>query len=156
MSHLSHYIKACMSDVTLTNAQLLHARLHLRGASSTNGLTSVKLHKIRQRLDLEAVSVIAAWTEIDERHAKRAEAGTAIVQKDDTGTHVWRLTGTPAYDADPSLAAQRLAALMELDTASLTVSVPLLTETDLAWVTSAQDIGVILDLFTDQSTIAVA
>lgn len=151
MSHLSDYLKSCMSDVTITNAQLLHARVALTGASSTNGLTSVKLHKIRRRLESEAGAVIAAWAEVDERHAKRNEDGSAVTRFNDEGPLRWSLTGTPAYDADPEQAATRLAALTALDADQITLSVPLLTETDLAWVTSQGDIGATLALFTESA-----
>lgn len=154
MSHLEQYLKAIMSDVILSNGQLLHARAALRSAKSTNGLTSVKLHKIRQRLELEAAPIVAAWTEIDERHALR-ENGLPVVKTLEGGQKAsWLLTGTPAYEPDPAQAEARAKEFMAFDTATFNISVPLLTELDLQWITSDADIGASLDLFTDVSAAA--
>jgi hypothetical protein len=153
MSHLSQYLKAIMSDVILSNGQLLNARVALRSAKSTNGLTSVKLHKIRQRLELEAAPILAAWTEIDERHALRDEDGPIVKEKDGKPL-LWALTATLAYEVDPSKAEARIAELTALDSEMLTISVPLLTELDLGWITSDGDIGSALDLFCDVSAAA--
>lgn len=153
MSHLSQYLKAIMSDVILSNAQLLHARVALRSAKSTNGLTSVKLHKIRQRVQLEATPIIAAWAEIDERHALH-ENGKAVVQEKDGAAQIWALTGSPAYEPDPAKADDRANEMKALETATVLISVPLLVDLDLGWITSDADIGAVLDLFTDVSAAA--
>lgn len=153
MSHLSQYLRAIMSDVILSNAQLLNARVALRSAKSTNGLTAVKLNRIRQRLELEAQPIIAAWTEIDERHALHGENG-AIVKEKDGDRALWTLTGTPAYECDPAKVELRIAELAALDSETVTISVPLLTEIDLGWISTEQDIGASLDLFTDVAAAA--
>jgi hypothetical protein len=154
MSHLEQYLKAIMSDVILSNAQLLYARVALRNAKSTNGLTSVKLHKIRQRLELEATPIIAAWTEIDERYARRENDVPVVKMLEGGQKALWVLTGTPAYEPDPAEAEARAKEFMALDTATLIVSVPLLTELDLGWITSEGDIGASLDLFADVAAAA--
>lgn len=153
MSHLSQYLKAIMSDVILSNAQLLNARVAFRSAKSTNGLTAVKLNRIRQRLELEAQPIIAAWTEIDERYALRNEDGP-IVKESDGRPLFWEITGTIAYECDPAKADLRKAELAGLDSESQTISVPLLTEIDLGWITAEKDIGAALDLFSDVAAAA--
>jgi hypothetical protein len=154
MDHLSQYLKAIMSDVILSNAQLLNARVALRHAKSTNGLTSVKLHKIRQRLELEATPIIAAYAEIDERYALHVD-GKPVIKKDENGKDLsWIATGTPAYEPDGAKASERASEMKALESSTLNISVPLLGELDLGWITSEADIGASLDLFTDVSAAA--
>jgi hypothetical protein len=150
MSHLSQYLKALMADVTLTNAEVLGCRELLATVTSTNGLSSVKLHRIRQALEREGAPIAEAFREIDERHAQRGDDGAALVQKGADGADLrWLRTRTPAYVPDPEKREARLAECAELDTGKVTLHVPLLNEQDLAWITASEKAGVALAAFTE-------
>lgn len=150
MSHLSDYIKSFMADITLTNAQVLGARMALKNTTSKHGLTSVKLHRIRQRVFQDAENVAKAWVEIEEQFAVR-ENGAAKILERDGKPQSWLTTGTPAYICDPARGEERMAALNAFAAGTHQLTVPMLTEADLAWVESEGDCGEILALFTEPS-----
>lgn len=147
-----------MRDLSLTHDQILGARAHLQTAKSTNGLTSVKLHKIRQALDTAAKPLALAFDEIQQRCARKDDAGKPVQKLDDGQGVYYKATGTPFYEPNPDLTVEETLALVEelkaFYAATDTLRVPDLTETDLAWITSDEDAGAALSLFAEPSAAA--
>lgn len=145
-----HYLKSLMREVTITNGEVLLYWELLADVTSTNGLSSVKLFRIRDALQREGAAVASAFEEIDRRHARQENGGTPVVIRNPEGEPLlWKRTKTPAYDTDPEKAGQRLVECAELDAGTVTIRVPLLNEQDLAWITANEQAGRALAAFTE-------
>jgi hypothetical protein len=142
-----------MATYTPRNGDILSDRHALRSAASSNGLTSVKLTKIRDALDAEARPIIIAWDEIGQRSALRDAEEKPIVATNEKGPLQWILTGTPVYALDPEKAEAARAEMNALDAAAeSTFTAPQLTAADLAWISAtdpAIDIGPALARFSE-------
>ena len=135
------------NTITIPNSHVLDMARRLASVKSTNGLTAVKLHKIRKALAEEGAAIVAAFEEIDKQHALVDDAGAARVQEEGLARLSWSSTGTPAYLVDPGKADARTAALAELDAGVAAIVAPQLTESDLASITAADEAGPALDAF---------
>lgn len=153
MSHLDHYLKAIMQDVTITNAQLLFANRDLKGATSKNGLTAVKLHRIRRVLANESEPVALEWGKLDGFFAVCDEGGAPKVQSKNGQPLEWNFSGSPVYEYERADA--RLKALGEFDAGTISFAVPRLTDTDLALIECERDIGDTLALFSEHAPIPI-
>ena len=140
-------LKVPMNTITIPNGHVLDMGRRLSYVKSTNGLTSVKLHKIRKALADEGAAILAAFEEIDKLHALLDDTGAPRVQEEGLARLTWSGTGTPAYMVDPDKAEARTAALAELDAGVASIVAPQLTEADLASITIADDAGPALDAF---------
>jgi hypothetical protein len=133
------------STVTITAAQALDARRLLRNAGSTNGLVSVKLHSIRDELDSKCSASAKAYVEVVERHAiKENDAPKAIPGQ------LYLRTLTQAYELDPAKKDDQENELATILENTLTLTVPLLSETNAGLVSAPDDIGAALIHFLEQ------
>lgn len=135
-----------LATITLTHAQVLAFRLQMRDVNSPKALISVRLHKIRKALEVEAEPIAKAFEEIDRRHAL-VEDGHPKVKSDKGASQFWAATGTPAYVVDPAKEKERLNELATLEEASTEISVPQLTEADLADILGSEHAGPALEAF---------
>jgi hypothetical protein len=131
----------------LKNGEVLSALLALQSVKATNALASVKLARLRKALALEAEPIAKAFDECGRKYAARLADGSPEVALVEGEPQMWIVTGTPFYVlADRDGFSSENKALSE---GSVTVTVPLLTETDLAQMDVAKDVCEALLPFVD-------
>lgn len=137
--------------ITATNAQILIARMGLRGSSSKNGLISLKLYRAKYRLDREFEPIAKAWGDIDKAYAKLDEKGEPVIITSENGEPAqWTNTETPAYQPNPLTLSERAAKLKELGDATVSFKAERFTIEDLALIeTASEHAGLALSLFTE-------
>lgn len=119
------------TNVPLSVKAAMIARVALASASATNGLVSVKLHRIREQLDTKLGASLKTYDEIMQRFAKRGDDGTPVAIE----SGAYQLTGTRAYEPDPEKAAECAEALAPVLADTISLNVPLLSHADAEWVT---------------------
>jgi hypothetical protein len=129
-----------MTDIDVTNSEVLNALASLQHVTPDTALVAVKLARLRKALRTEAQPIIAAFDETGKRHARKDDAGAPVVKHDESGEPLaWLATGTPFYElADPEAFAAEAKAL---HAERIAISAPTLTEQDLAHMAVAGDVG---------------
>lgn len=138
----SHYLKTLMTNVTVTNRELLFASLALREARATNALASVKLAKVRRAVEADAGPVREVIEATSRAHATKDAANQPVRKTAPGGAPLFLLsTGTPAYEFAPDPAAALDAELAPLLEASVTLTIAPFTAADLGAIELADSYG---------------
>lgn len=149
-------------DVTLDHSHVISFALVRGFMRPNNALVGTKLSRITDAVLAEQKRVVEAYDTAGKKYADVPDAETRdadapapeqkpIVQEKDGKTLQWLATGTPVYQMTAENKAKYDAEIKDLLDGKCTISVPTLTEKDLANVeVVGGDIGDALDAFIDE------